>query len=95
MFSLGCIFYKMYGSMDSASPVTTSSPARQPNRSCSRTGNATTALVTWTISPPNVTPAHLEKDLLLRMIEVNPQTRITPEQALKHPYFEEEIDDAD
>lgn len=29
------------------------------------------------------------------MIEMNPAIRITPEEALLHPYFEEDIDDCD
>ena len=31
----------------------------------------------------------------MKMIDKNPLTRITPEQALKHPYFESDIDDSD
>jgi hypothetical protein len=29
------------------------------------------------------------------MLEINPSTRITPEEALKHSYFEEDVDDCD
>ena len=32
---------------------------------------------------------------MLRMIDANPKTRITPEKALEDPYFESDIDDAD
>jgi serine/threonine protein kinase len=38
---------------------------------------------------------YLEKDLFLKMTEVKPSHRITPEAALKHTYFDEDIDDCD
>lgn len=37
----------------------------------------------------------LETNLLEKMLDKDPITRITPEVALKHPYFIEEVDDED
>jgi len=43
--------------------------------------------IAYRTSQLNVILANLEKDLLLRMIEINPSIRITPEEAMNHPYF--------
>ena len=38
---------------------------------------------------------NIELSLLKRMIDANPNTRITAKEALNHPYFELDVDDCD
>lgn len=52
-------------------------------------------LLLSTDCPSKVYLSYPEKKLLLRILDSNPNTRITPDEALKDPYFDEDVDDSD
>jgi serine/threonine protein kinase len=41
----------------------------------------------WETNIERYIVAHAELSLLLKMIDSNPNTRISPKEALAHPYF--------